>query len=91
MGLFSKRSGDTSKDWEQEYHKEQARIAKLWDAYEEQAEIISGLERKERAMTEALRLLDAHLQGRSTKLTSVLRKGEMSEEDVAAVEEVLNG
>ena len=45
---------DQKINYEAEYYKEQERIAKLWDAYEEQVVIISDLEKKERDLKKEL-------------------------------------
>ena len=63
MGFFSKneqdeqgsKQSDSSKiSYENKYHKEQERLTKLWDAYEEQVGIICKLEKTEKELREEL-------------------------------------
>ena len=56
-------------DYEKEYYKEQERIAKLWDAYEEQVGIISGLEKTEKELKKEIEDKDATLENLEELLT----------------------
>jgi len=53
---------DQKIDYESEYYKEQERIAKLWDAYEEQVGIISELEKKDKELKKEMEEKNATIE-----------------------------
>jgi len=77
---------DQKINYEAEYYKEQERIAKLWDAYEEQVVIISDLEKKEKDQKKDLDERNATLENLEELLSTRDKKIRELEKDLAILQ-----